>query len=174
MAVTSTPMAGSGRSRGQAKPPRRAARTASGRRRRDHGGAVGYLVGQENRGLEYMFVMMNAARFGVGIQGIAISEASYQKAVEYARERVQSRVLARGIAVIARGHEIGLVIASAIDPAHDMVQGQAGRSDITSATVHARDPVPGVDGPALTATDPAPAAPALALGPARVLCLGHE
>ncbi len=57
----------------------------------DHGGAVGYLVGQENRGLEYMFVMMNAARFGVGIQGIAISEASYQKAVEYARERVQSR-----------------------------------------------------------------------------------
>ena len=54
-------------------------------------GAVGYLVGQENRGLEYMFVMMNAARFGVGVQGVAISEAAYQKAVEYARERVQSR-----------------------------------------------------------------------------------
>ena len=57
----------------------------------DHGGAVGYLVGEENRGLEYMFVMMNAARFGVGVQGIAVSEAAYQKAVEYARDRVQSR-----------------------------------------------------------------------------------
>ncbi|NBT10077.1 MAG: acyl-CoA dehydrogenase [Betaproteobacteria bacterium] len=57
----------------------------------DHGGAVGYLVGQENRGLEYMFIMMNAARFAVGVQGIAISERAYQKAVQYARDRVQSR-----------------------------------------------------------------------------------
>ena len=57
----------------------------------DHGGAVGYLVGEENRGLEYMFIMMNAARYAVGIQGIAISERAYQKAVAYARDRVQSR-----------------------------------------------------------------------------------
>ena len=57
----------------------------------DHGGAVGYLVGQENRGLEYMFIMMNAARFGVGVQGIAIAERAYQKAVEFAKDRVQSR-----------------------------------------------------------------------------------
>jgi len=57
----------------------------------DHGGAVGYLVGQENRGLEYMFIMMNAARFGVGVQGIAIAERAYQKAVAFAKERVQSR-----------------------------------------------------------------------------------
>ena len=57
----------------------------------DHGGAVAYLVGQENRGLEYMFVMMNAARFGVGLQGIGLAERAYQKAVEFARERVQSR-----------------------------------------------------------------------------------
>ena len=57
----------------------------------DHGGAIGYLVGQENRGLEYMFIMMNAARYGVGVQGIAISERAYQKAVVYARDRVQSR-----------------------------------------------------------------------------------
>ncbi|MEI6759719.1 MAG: acyl-CoA dehydrogenase [Betaproteobacteria bacterium] len=57
----------------------------------DHGGGVGYLVGQENRGLEYMFIMMNAARFGVGVQGIAIAERAYQKAVGFARERVQSR-----------------------------------------------------------------------------------
>ena len=57
----------------------------------DHGGAVGTLVGQENRGLEYMFIMMNAARYAVGIQGIGVAERSYQKAVEYARERIQSR-----------------------------------------------------------------------------------
>ncbi|MCS6809980.1 MAG: acyl-CoA dehydrogenase [Tepidimonas sp.] len=57
----------------------------------DHGGAVGYLVGEENRGLEYMFIMMNAARYAVGLQGIALSERAYQKAVQYARERVQSR-----------------------------------------------------------------------------------
>ncbi len=57
----------------------------------DKGGAVGYLVGQENRGLEYMFIMMNAARFGVGVQGIAIAERAYQKAVTFAKERVQSR-----------------------------------------------------------------------------------
>ncbi|MFM2068560.1 MAG: hypothetical protein RLZZ584_3469, partial [Pseudomonadota bacterium] len=57
----------------------------------DHGGAVGYLVGQENRGLEYMFIMMNAARFAVGVQGIAVAERSYQHAVAYARDRVQSR-----------------------------------------------------------------------------------
>ena len=57
----------------------------------DHGGAVGYLVGEENRGLEYMFIMMNAARYGVGVQGIAVAERAYQKAVQYARDRVQSR-----------------------------------------------------------------------------------
>ena len=57
----------------------------------DHGGARGYLVGQENRGLEYMFIMMNAARYAVGMQGIAIAERAYQHAVAYARDRVQSR-----------------------------------------------------------------------------------
>ena len=57
----------------------------------DHGGAVGYLVGQENRGLEYMFIMMNAARYGVGVQGIAIAERAYQKAVQFSKDRVQSR-----------------------------------------------------------------------------------
>ncbi|MBU6502870.1 MAG: acyl-CoA dehydrogenase C-terminal domain-containing protein [Burkholderiales bacterium] len=57
----------------------------------DHGGAVGYLVGQENRGLEYMFIMMNAARYAVGVQGIAVAERAYQKAAAFAKERVQSR-----------------------------------------------------------------------------------
>ena len=57
----------------------------------DHGGAEGVLVGQENRGLEYMFIMMNAARYAVGVQGIAIADRAYQHAVAYAKDRVQSR-----------------------------------------------------------------------------------
>ncbi len=57
----------------------------------DAGGAVGYLVGEENRGLEYMFIMMNAARYSVGMQGIGLAERAYQHAAAYAKERVQSR-----------------------------------------------------------------------------------
>src|SRR5258706_9530268 len=57
----------------------------------DHGGAAGQLIGEENRGLEYMFIMMNAARYAVGMQGIAIAERAYQKAAAFAKERVQSR-----------------------------------------------------------------------------------
>src|SRR5438094_2803733 len=57
----------------------------------DQGGAVGYLVGQENRGLEYMFIMMNLARFSVGLEGVGISERAYQRAVAYARDRVQGK-----------------------------------------------------------------------------------
>ena len=56
-------------------------------------GAVGYLVGEENRGLEYMFIMMNDARFSVGLQGLAISERAYQHAAQYALERVQGRAV---------------------------------------------------------------------------------
>ncbi len=70
----------------------------------DHGGAIGYLVGQENRGLEYMFIMMNAARFAVGMQGIAVAERAYQKAVGYARDRVQSRDLAGSAGPVAIIH----------------------------------------------------------------------
>ena len=57
----------------------------------DHGGAAGYLVGEENRGLEYMFIMMNAARYAVGVQGIAVAERAYQQAAAFAKERIQSR-----------------------------------------------------------------------------------
>lgn len=57
-------------------------------------GAVGYLVGEPNKGLSHMFTMMNFARLSVGIEGIAVSERAYQKARQYARERVQSRPLA--------------------------------------------------------------------------------
>lgn len=67
----------------------------------DNGGAIGYLVGQENRGLEYMFIMMNAARYAVGMQGIAIAERAYQKAVQYAKDRVQSRPVDGSIAASA-------------------------------------------------------------------------
>ena len=104
----------------------------------DHGGAVAYLVGQENRGLEYMFIMMNAARFGVGVQGIALAERAYQKAVAYARDRVQSRPVdgsmqapgaiihhpdVRRMLMTMRAHTEGcramaLVAAAAYDAAH--------------------------------------------------------
>ena len=57
----------------------------------DERGAVGYLVGEENRGLEYMFIMMNAARFGVGMEGVGLADRAYQRAAAYAKERVQSR-----------------------------------------------------------------------------------
>jgi hypothetical protein len=67
----------------------------------DNGGAIGYLVGQENRGLEYMFIMMNAARYGVGVQGIAIAERAYQKAVQFSKDRVQSRPVDGSIAASA-------------------------------------------------------------------------
>jgi 3-(methylthio)propanoyl-CoA dehydrogenase len=56
-------------------------------------GAIGYLIGEENRGLEYMFIMMNAARFQVGMQGIAVADRAYQQAAAYAKERVQSRAV---------------------------------------------------------------------------------
>ncbi|SME97042.1 Acyl-CoA dehydrogenase [Tistlia consotensis] len=59
----------------------------------DDGGATGFLVGQENRGMEYMFTMMNNARLAVGVQGVAIAERAYQQARDYARQRVQGRAL---------------------------------------------------------------------------------
>jgi len=57
----------------------------------DHGGAVGYLVGECNRGIEYMFVMMNDARFGVSVHGVGLAERAYQMALRFANERIQGR-----------------------------------------------------------------------------------
>ena len=57
----------------------------------DNGGAVGYLIGEENRGMECMFTMMNSARLNVGLQGVAIAERAYQQARDFARQRVQGR-----------------------------------------------------------------------------------
>ena len=67
----------------------------------DAGGATGYLVGEPNRGLEYMFIMMNEARFGVGLQGVSIAERAYQQALAYANERVQGRDAITGVHNVA-------------------------------------------------------------------------
>ena len=59
----------------------------------DKGGATGYLVGEPNRGLEYMFTMMNHARLNVGLEGVGVSERSYQHALAYARDRIQGKII---------------------------------------------------------------------------------
>ena len=73
----------------------------------ENGGATGYLVGEENRGLNVMFVMMNAARLAVGVQGVAIAERATQRALEYARDRRQGRTAS------SKGHEMGPIIEHA-------------------------------------------------------------
>ena len=99
--------------------------------------AVGYLVGKENAGLSYMFIMMNAARFAVGLEGVAIAERAFQRALAYARDRVQGRDLVEGAksAPIIRHPDVrrmlmlmksqteamralAYVVASALDVAH--------------------------------------------------------
>ena len=62
----------------------------------DGGGASGFLIGEETRGIEYMFTMMNNARLAVGLEGVAIAERAYQQARDYARTRVQGRLLGSG------------------------------------------------------------------------------
>ena len=57
----------------------------------DNGGAIGYLIGEENRGMQYMFTMMNQARLSVGLQGLALGDRAYQQALQYARDRRQGR-----------------------------------------------------------------------------------
>jgi len=59
----------------------------------NYDGATGYMIGEPHKGLKSMFIMMNAARLGVAIQGIAQSEVSYQNAADYARDRIQGRAL---------------------------------------------------------------------------------
>ena len=120
----------------------------------DHDGAIGHLVGDENRGLEYMFVMMNFARFGVGMQGVGIAERAYQRAVAYARDRVQGRVAgapkgtaAAGIighpdvrrmlmtmrANIDAARSLGYVTAAALDRAHRHPDAQTRKRDLAFA-----------------------------------------
>jgi alkylation response protein AidB-like acyl-CoA dehydrogenase len=67
----------------------------------DNGGAVGELVGKANEGLKYMFIMMNAARYSVGLEGLGATELAYQRALAYARERVQGRAIEGSAASVA-------------------------------------------------------------------------
>jgi acyl-CoA dehydrogenase len=81
----------------------------------DHDGAVGWLVGQENRGLEYMFVMMNAARFAIGLEGVGLSERAYQRAADYARTRLQGNeagVASRDKVAIVRHPDVRRMLLS--------------------------------------------------------------
>ncbi|MBA5605300.1 acyl-CoA dehydrogenase [Duganella sp. FT3S] len=101
----------------------------------DHGGAIGTLVGEENRGLEYMFIMMNAARFGVGLQGIGVAERSYQRAVAFAKDRVQSRDLAGSAGPVSIIHHpdvrrMLMSMRSQIEAARALAYVGAGLSDI--------------------------------------------
>src|SRR6185312_9558315 len=57
----------------------------------DHGGAIGYLIGEENQGMRCMFTMMNQARLAVGLEGVGIADRAYQQALGYAQERRQGR-----------------------------------------------------------------------------------
>src|SRR5215472_3419434 len=61
----------------------------------DHGGAIGYLIGEENRGMQCMFTMMNQARLGVGLEGVGIADRAYQQALAYAQERKQGKAVGR-------------------------------------------------------------------------------
>jgi len=59
----------------------------------DHGGAIGYLIGEENRGMQCMFTMMNQARLGVGLEGVGVADRAYQQALAYAQERKQGKAV---------------------------------------------------------------------------------
>ncbi len=80
----------------------------------DSGGAIGYLVGEENEGMACMFTMMNNARLAVGIQGVAIAERAYQQARAYAFDRVQSRPIegGNGPAAIIRHPDVRRMLAT--------------------------------------------------------------
>ena len=107
----------------------------------DREGAIGYLIGELNRGIEYMFIMMNEARFAVGLQGIGIAERAYQHALGYAKDRIQCKDVTdpRGPSVAIINHPdvrrmlmtmkalteatraVAYVVAAAIDRAHAAV-----------------------------------------------------
>ena len=102
----------------------------------EEGGAVGYLVGEEHKGLAYMFTMMNEARLIVGVQGLAVGEAAYRKALAYARERVQggmaivhhpdvARMLMTQKALVEAMRAVACVESVNLDFAHPNADGKA-------------------------------------------------
>lgn len=114
----------------------------------DQGGAVGYLIGEENQGLKYMFTMMNNARLSVGLQGVAIAEAAYQHALSYARERVQGkteivhhddvkRMLLNMAAQVEAGRALTYEAALALDLARGGDEKAQARVDVLTPIVKA-------------------------------------
>lgn len=105
----------------------------------DNEGAIGYLVGEENRGIECMFTMMNNARLSVGVQGVAIAERAYQLALGYARERVQSRKLGsdskESVAIIEHPDVKRMLLSmkSRTEAARSMALYVAGKLDISKS-----------------------------------------
>jgi len=104
----------------------------------DSSAAVGYLVGEKNRGLEYMFVMMNEARFGVGMQGVATAERAYQQALAYAQERIQGRDAVTGKNNVAIAHHpdvrrMLLMMQSRTEAARMLAYWVAGQFDLGRA-----------------------------------------
>jgi 3-(methylthio)propanoyl-CoA dehydrogenase len=103
----------------------------------DKDGAIGYLVGEANRGLEYMFTMMNHARVNVGLQGVAIAERAYQQARDYALDRVQSRPIGQdaGAAIVHHPDvkRMLLDMKARIEAMRAMVYYVAGQMDVAHA-----------------------------------------
>ena len=82
----------------------------------NYDGATGYLIGEENKGLRAMFIMMNAARLGVGVQGLAQGEIAYQNAAIYARDRTQGKALGGAASATVAPAPGPVVVASRADP----------------------------------------------------------
>ena len=110
--------------------------------------ASGWLIGEENRGLNAMFVMMNEARLGVGVQGLALSEVAYQNAATYAKERLQGRALsgakypdkaADPIIVHPDVRRTLLIIRAFNEAARAMVMWTALRADISHRSGDAKE-----------------------------------
>ncbi|WP_412480518.1 acyl-CoA dehydrogenase [Azonexus sp. IMCC34839] len=107
----------------------------------DNGGAVGYLLGEANRGLEYMFIMMNEARLGVGLQGIALGERAYQQALGYARDRKQGRDALTGEALVTIDkhpdiRRMLMLMKSRVEACRAMAYYTSGLLDRAHAAVH--------------------------------------
>src|SRR5882762_2629441 len=105
-------------------------------------GAVAEIVGEPNRGLEYMFIMMNAARFQVGIQGVAVAERAYQQAAQFARERMQSRAVqgsAGPVAIVDHPDVRRMLMRAQTQAARAVAYVAAAHCDLAHA-----DPDPGV------------------------------
>ena len=101
----------------------------------DDGGAVGYLVGEENRGLMYMFTMMNEARLAVGIEGYAMGEMAYQRAAAFAKDRKQGPVLLEGDGGIINHPDVRrmlMTIRSQVEAARVLAYDCAGAFDFAT------------------------------------------